>query len=106
VNLFSHLRLRLSRAVRAFEANPEQSEPNQSSRTFTVSLERDPLDGGWVAECLDLPGCVSQGETQHEALENILDAIAEVLAVRMEQQLPTDTDSPDGEDSRRVALTV
>jgi predicted RNase H-like HicB family nuclease len=29
----------------------------------------------WVAECLSLPGCISQGATREEALENIGAAI-------------------------------
>ena len=33
-------------------------------------------DGYWVAECPSLPGCLSQGETEAQALENIKDAIA------------------------------
>lgn len=33
-----------------------------------------------------LPGCVSQGETEAEALANIADAIREYLEVVMEQQ--------------------
>ncbi len=31
-------------------------------------------DGYIVAECVDLPGCMSQGKTEQEALENIEDA--------------------------------
>jgi predicted RNase H-like HicB family nuclease len=33
-------------------------------------------DGLWVAECPSLPGCVSQGETQESAIDNITEAIA------------------------------
>ncbi len=33
-------------------------------------------DGLWVSECPSLPGCVSQGETQESAIENIREAIA------------------------------
>ncbi len=41
---------------------------------FHVVLERD--EDGWiVAECPSLPGCVSQGKTEQEALENIKEAI-------------------------------
>lgn len=41
---------------------------------FHVVLEND--EDGWiVAECPSLPGCVSQGRTQQEALENIKEAI-------------------------------
>jgi predicted RNase H-like HicB family nuclease len=32
-------------------------------------------DGWWVVECPTLPGCISQGRTQGEAIENIKEAI-------------------------------
>ncbi|MBF0519372.1 MAG: type II toxin-antitoxin system HicB family antitoxin [Nitrospirae bacterium] len=32
-------------------------------------------DGYWVAECPSLPGCISQGITKNEALNNIKEAI-------------------------------
>jgi predicted RNase H-like HicB family nuclease len=32
-------------------------------------------DGYWVAECLNLPGCISQGKTKAEARANIREAI-------------------------------
>ena len=41
---------------------------------FTVTLDRDE-DGVWVVECPAIPGCVSQGKTKQEAIENIADAI-------------------------------
>ena len=37
-------------------------------------------DGVYVAECLDLPGCISQGSTRKEAMKNIKDAIRGYLA--------------------------
>jgi len=40
-----------------------------------VILYPDPEDGGWVAEVPSLPGCISQGDTREEALENVRDAI-------------------------------
>ncbi len=54
---------------------------------FTVTLDRDE-DGAWVVECPSIPGCVSQGATREEALENIKDAIAACLAVRSELGMP------------------
>jgi predicted RNase H-like HicB family nuclease len=39
-----------------------------------VVLSQDE-DGMYVAECLDLPGCISQGATRREATKNIKDAI-------------------------------
>jgi predicted RNase H-like HicB family nuclease len=42
--------------------------------TFHVILE--PAEDGWiVAECPALPGCVSQGRDEQEALANIREAI-------------------------------
>ena len=38
-------------------------------------------DGYVVAECLDISGCMSQGATREEALENIVDAISACLDV-------------------------
>jgi predicted RNase H-like HicB family nuclease len=32
-------------------------------------------DGFFVAECPSLPGCISQGKTREEAIENIREAI-------------------------------
>ena len=41
---------------------------------FHVKLEK--AEDGWiVAECPALPGCVSQGKDEKEALENIKEAI-------------------------------
>jgi len=37
---------------------------------FTVPPDLDE-DGVWIAECPSIPGCVSQGATKEEALENI-----------------------------------
>jgi predicted RNase H-like HicB family nuclease len=46
----------------------------QVSMGYTVVLQREP-DGGYVVSVPALPGCVSQGETRAEALENIREAI-------------------------------
>jgi predicted RNase H-like HicB family nuclease len=40
-----------------------------------VVIYPDPEDGGWVAEVPSLPGCISQGETKEEVIENVRDAI-------------------------------
>jgi len=54
---------------------------------FIVTLERDE-DGVFVVECPAIPGCVSQGRTEQEALRNIRDAIRECLEVRAQQGMP------------------
>ena len=54
---------------------------------FNVTIERDE-DGVWVIECPSIPGCVRQGKTKQEALENIRDAIKGCLEVRAEKGMP------------------
>ena len=54
---------------------------------FNVTVDRDE-DGIWIVECPSIPGCVTQGNTKEEALENIKEAIALCLEVRAEQGLP------------------
>jgi predicted RNase H-like HicB family nuclease len=54
---------------------------------FIVSLERDET-GMIVAQCPSIPGCVSQGRTEEEALENIREAIAGCLEARAEAGMP------------------
>jgi predicted RNase H-like HicB family nuclease len=48
------------------------------SATYTVVLQR--TEEGFSVGCPGLPGCWSQGSTEHEALENIREAIREYLA--------------------------
>jgi predicted RNase H-like HicB family nuclease len=45
---------------------------------FRVIIEPDE-DGMFVAECPNLPGCISQGRTREEAVQNIKDAITGYL---------------------------
>jgi predicted RNase H-like HicB family nuclease len=52
-----------------------------------VTLERDET-GMIVAECPAIPGCVSQGRTEDEAIANIKEAMVACLEVRAEQGLP------------------
>lgn len=54
---------------------------------FTVTIDRDE-DGVWIAECPAIPGCVSQGSTKEQAIENVSEAIKLCLEVRAEQGLP------------------
>ena len=44
-------------------------------------------DGYWVAECPSLPGCVSQGSTREEAIQNIREAIQGYIATLEEDGL-------------------
>ncbi len=46
---------------------------------FRILIQPDE-DGVFVAECPTWPGCVSQGATRQEALDNVSDAIRGYLA--------------------------
>lgn len=50
-------------------------------QNFSVIIEQD--DKGFVAECLDLQGCYTQGKTYEEVVKNIKDAIKLHLADRI-----------------------
>jgi predicted RNase H-like HicB family nuclease len=45
-------------------------------------------DGYWVVECPSLPGCVTQGKSKQEALENIKEAIRGYVASLQQDRLP------------------
>ena len=45
---------------------------------YRVLIEQDE-DGMYVAEVPSLPGCISQGQTREEAVENAREAIAAYL---------------------------
>lgn len=42
---------------------------------FKIYLEYDPEFAGFIADVPSLPGCMSQGKTEKEALKNIQEAI-------------------------------
>ncbi|MDD5689338.1 MAG: type II toxin-antitoxin system HicB family antitoxin [Caldisericia bacterium] len=54
---------------------------------FIITILRDE-DGMFVVECPSIPGCVSQGKTEQEAIDNIKEAIKQCLEVRSERGIP------------------
>ncbi len=54
---------------------------------FIVNFDRDET-GMIVTECPAIPGCVSQGKTEAEALANIREAIEACLEARAANGLP------------------
>jgi predicted RNase H-like HicB family nuclease len=91
----------IRRLLLRFES--ERTE-NHAAWTLTVRVKEDPVDGGWIAECPDLPGCFSQGETREEALYNLSDAVAGIVSLRMEQQLSATSHDSDGAEELKVAV--
>ncbi len=53
---------------------------------FKVVIEQGE-DGYYVVTVLSLPGCITQGKTKEEALENIKEAIELYLEVLQEKEL-------------------
>ena len=54
---------------------------------LVVTLERDE-SGMIVAECPAIPGCVSQGATEDEAIANIREAAVGCLEARADAGMP------------------
>lgn len=73
--------------------------------SFPVTLYRDE-DGWYVVECPIIPGCMSQGKTEPEALHNIREAIQLCLEVRREQGLPHTLSIPLHDELDRVSCVT
>lgn len=54
--------------------------------TFTIKLIYDKAFKGYVAEVVNLPGCMSQGKTKEEAVSNVKKAIGAFLKVKAEEE--------------------
>jgi predicted RNase H-like HicB family nuclease len=72
---------------RALRRNPSTRHPagaprDEPDHVYHVRIEAAEIDGGYIAEVLELPGCASQGESVEETLENIVDALRAVLVAR------------------------
>ena len=49
-------------------------------KSFAVVLTPDLVDGGFSAQCQEIPGAISQGETEQEALDNVVEVLEEHFA--------------------------
>jgi predicted RNase H-like HicB family nuclease len=58
---------------------------------YTVILEQG-RERGFVVVCPALPGCVSQGDTRDDALDNIREAIEVYVEALLEDGLPVPTE--------------
>lgn len=59
---------------------------------YTVVLEHG-RESGYVAYVPALRGCVSQGQTKREALENIREAMEAYIEALLEDSLPVPTEA-------------
>ncbi len=74
-----------------------------------ISL-RNGHDGYVVAECLDVPGCISQGKDEQEALDNIQDVVSTCFAIVLREWMQKAKvnvhEPPSRAKERRQALQV
>jgi predicted RNase H-like HicB family nuclease len=54
---------------------------------YTAILTRDEEDGGWVAQCAEVPSAITQGETKREALRDLKAAVKFMLRVEAQAAL-------------------
>lgn len=50
------------------------------------------VDGFWIADCLSLAGCISQGESRLAAIESIKEAIEAYVEALEDDDLPVPED--------------
>ena len=62
-------------------------DEGESAMRLIVTLERDET-GMVVAECPSIPGCVSQGKTEDEAVANVREAIRACIEARAANGMP------------------
>jgi predicted RNase H-like HicB family nuclease len=83
---------------------PAAGEAGKVRVRIPVILTPDDEDGGFVVESPTMPGCVSQGDTVEEAVENVRDAIEGWVQVQREHGHPVYFEETDT--YRRVEVTI
>jgi predicted RNase H-like HicB family nuclease len=65
----------------------------ENVQKFKVYLEYDAEYGGFIADVPTLPGCMSQGKSEKDALKNIEEAIRGYLKVikKRKKKIPSET---------------
>lgn len=58
------------------------------SLPYKIVVEPDPIDGGYVMHCPELPGCISQADTPEEVMPMIEDAKRCWLSAALEDGYP------------------
>ena len=64
---------------------PKEEKVKVRGRSFIVVLTPDLEEGGYAVTCKEIPAAISQGETEQEAIDNIIDALE--LSLSTEEEL-------------------
>jgi predicted RNase H-like HicB family nuclease len=67
---------------------PERDVAAYLNAPYVRMLIPDPEDGGYIAEVLELPGCVTAGETPLEALRNLEEAMTGWIGASLDHDKP------------------
>jgi predicted RNase H-like HicB family nuclease len=68
--------------------SPPQIDSIYSGEAMIVHVTLEPAEDGWiVAQCPALPGCVSQGKDEEEAMANIKEAITAWMLTEDQQAI-------------------
>ena len=70
-------------------ATPKEERITANGHPFTVILTPDLEEGGFMAHCQEIPAAISQGETEQEVLDNIIEVLEEHFKYEMERQTKT-----------------
>jgi predicted RNase H-like HicB family nuclease len=66
-------------------------------REYTIILDPDPDGGGFTVTVPALPGCITEGPTREEAVENAKEAILLYLESLLADGTPVPQDVPQAE---------
>ncbi len=83
------------------EYGPERVHPRSEAMTLTIVVKEvveENLASYFVAQCVELPGCVAEGDTEEEARTAMQSAMSSCLSVLFEdsiRQLTGRTPPPD-----------
>ena len=64
--------------LKHFAASTEE-KVRVAGQTFTVVLTPDFEDGGFTIQCREIPGAISEGATEQEALDTLTEVLVEHL---------------------------
>jgi antitoxin HicB len=81
---------------------------HKTAYPFELRTLTDAEGGGWLISYPDLPGCMSDGETQEEAMANGKDAIAAWLKAAKDsgREIPQPGELPSGKFIARVPRSL
>lgn len=74
--------------------------------SYRVEVIEDFEEGGFVASCPELPGCISSGATLEEAYHNLQDAKKVWLEVALQDNLPIPIPLADNQYSGQFKLRI